>query len=301
MELYELRYFVKVAELEHMTRAAHELNLSEPALSRVIRKLEEELGAKLFTRRGRSITLTESGSVLLSRAHELLKYAGDIRSEIQGVQQLHQPVRLASRAAASRLPELLEQFHTAAPDVVVSVIQNDNAIIRNQEYDLMIGGTIIQPPKYSSAVLLEDPFRVLVPKDHPLAGKRAIGLKELDGESFIGVPPNRFIGSVIDQALETFRVHVKYAVYSDDSLMIRNLVERGLGVAIIPAYTFRDIDKQNLCELDILDPFPSLHLVLSWKPDAYQPEPVRRFRKFVIEYFRQFRERLEGGEGAALE
>lgn len=285
VELYELRYFVKVAELEHMTRAAHELNLSEPALSRVIRKLEEELGVKLFTRRGRSIILTESGSVLLSRAHELLRHAGDIRAELQGVQQTHQPVRLASRAAASLLPELLEQFHADSPDVVVNVIQNDNAIIRNQEYDLMIGGTIIQPPKYSSAVLLEDPFRVLVSRHHPLAGEGAIELKRLEGDNFIGVSPNRFIGSIIDQTLETFHVHVKRAVYSDDPLMIRNLVERGLGVAIIPAYTLRDIDKQNLCELAILDPFPSLHLVLSWKPEAYQLEPVRRFRKFVIEYF----------------
>ena len=56
---------------------------------------------------------------------------------------------------------------------------------------------------------------------------------------------------------------------------------------LIPAYTLRDIDKQNLCELAILDPFPSLHLVLSWKPETYQLEPVRRFRKFVIEYFRR--------------
>ena len=286
MELYELRYFVKVAELEHMTRAAHELNLSEPALSRVIRKLEEELGAKLFTRRGRSITLTESGSILLSRSHELLKYAGDIRAEIQGVQQLHQPVRLASRAAASLLPELLRQFRAEAPDVVVSVIQNDNAIIRNQEYDLMIGGTIIQPPKYSSVVLLEDPFRVLVPKDHPLAGRESVSLRELDGGSLVGVPPNRFISAIIDQALDALHVRLRRSIYSDDALMIRNLVEGGLGVAIVPAYTLRDIDKQNLCELTILDPFPSPHLVLSWKPDAYQPEPVRRFRKFVIDYFR---------------
>ena len=57
MELYQLRYFAKVAEMEHMTRAARELNLSEPALSRAIRQLEEELGTKLFERRGRSICL----------------------------------------------------------------------------------------------------------------------------------------------------------------------------------------------------------------------------------------------------
>lgn len=290
MELYELRYFIKVAEMEHMTRAAHELSLSEPALSRVIRKLEEELGVKLFSRRGRSITLTEGGNVLLARSRELLKHAGDIRAELQGVQQLRQPVRLAARAAASVLPELLERFHAANPDVVVSVVQNDNAIIRNQEYDLMIGGSIIQPPKYSSVVLLEDPFRVLLPENHSLAREGAIALKQLEGQDFIGLPPNRFISAIIDQALEAFHVHVRHCIYSDDALMIRNLVERGLGVAIIPAYTLRDIDKQNLCERPISDPFPSLHLVLSWKPGVYQPEPVSRFRKFAIEYFRSLRE-----------
>ena len=73
MELYQIRYFLKVAETEHMTRAARELNLSEPTLSRTIRQLEEELETKLFERRGRSIVLTESGSILMSRASEVLK------------------------------------------------------------------------------------------------------------------------------------------------------------------------------------------------------------------------------------
>ncbi len=110
MELYQLRYFVKVAEMEHMTRASKELNLSEPALSRGIRHLEDELGTKLFIRRGRSIVLTESGTLLLSRAREVLKGVDDLQAEVRGVPQLRQPVRLVSRAAASLLPPLLVDF-----------------------------------------------------------------------------------------------------------------------------------------------------------------------------------------------
>ena len=83
MELYQIRYFLKVAETEHMTRAARELNLSEPTLSRTIRQLEEELETKLFERRGRSIVLTESGSILMSRASEVLKQMEGLQAEAE--------------------------------------------------------------------------------------------------------------------------------------------------------------------------------------------------------------------------
>lgn len=291
MELYQIRYFLKVAETEHMTRAARELNLSEPTLSRTIRQLEEELETKLFERRGRSIVLTESGSILMSRASEVLKQMEGLQAEVRGARQTRQPVRLVARAAASILPGLLESFHKTQPDIAVSVMQNDNHVIRNQEYDLMIAGTIMQPPKYSSTVLLDDPFRVLLPLGHPLCGQKEVELSQLSGEAMIGLTPNRFISTVISQVLEEQQVRVVHHVYSDDTLMIRNLVERGLGFAIVPAFTLRSVDKQRLCELPIKGEFPSLHLVLSWKPDTYHPEQVRWFRRFVLEYFHNLREK----------
>lgn len=165
----------------------------------------------------------------------------------------------------------------AYPEYAVSIVQNDNQMIRNQEYDLMIGGTIIQPPKYSSVVLLDDPFRVWLPKDHPLAGQEQIRMRQLNGQPMVGLAPNRFISAMVSQVLAELDVQVIHRVYSDDPLMIRNLVELGMGFAVMPVFTLREIDKSSLCELPIADPFPCLHLVLSWKPDAYHPEPVCGF------------------------
>ena len=286
MELYQLRYFAKVAEMEHMTRAAQELNLSEPALSRAIRQLEEELGTKLFERRGRSIVLTESGTLLQTRAGGVLKHVGDVRAELRSVQQERQPVRLVARAAASILPDLLARFYERNPDIAVSVVQNDNNVIRNQEYDLMIGSTLIHPPKYSSVELVEDPFRVWLPPEHPLAAEEAVRLGDLTGQPMIGLAPNRFISVILQQALEQFDVRVRRPIYSDDPLMIRNLVERGMGFAIVPVYTLRAQDKTGIRELPIAESVPCLRLVLSWKKDAYHPEPVRQLRRFIVEYFR---------------
>ena len=287
MELYQLRYFIKVAEMEHMTFAAKELGLSEPALSRAIRQLEEELGVKLFERRGRNIILTESGNVMLVRSREILRDLAFMQAEVQNVQRESQPVRLVARAAASLIPGLIDAFKKEHPDIVVSIIQNDNHIIRSQEYDLMIGGSILQPPKYTSIVLLDDPFRVLLSKNHPLARKETIMLEELEGENMIGLSPNRYISAVIRQVLEEYHVHVQYQLYSDDPLMIRNLVEYGQGVCILPTFALREVDKKNLCEREIDQRFPELHLVLSWNKDAYQPEAVRIFRKFTKKYFAQ--------------
>ncbi|MGI6075089.1 MAG: LysR family transcriptional regulator [Pyramidobacter sp.] len=290
MELNQLRYFAKVAELEHMTQASRELNISESALSRSIRQLEEELGTRLFERRGRNIVLTESGALLLSRTYEITRRVGDICAEVRNVHNVHQPVVMVARAAACLLPTMIRDFQIQYPDIAVSVIQNDNHIIASQKYDLMLSGTMMLPPSHSSAVLLDNPFRVLLPREHRLAGQHSVALKQLDGLPFIGLTPNRFISVMVDQALKTQGISVVRHVYSDDALMIRNLVELGLGFSILPKFTFRAQDKQNLCELPISDPFPVLHLVLSWKQNSYYPKSVRRFRAFALDYFGKLRE-----------
>ena len=102
----------------------------------------------------------------------------------------------------------------------------------------------------------------------------------------IGLAPNRFISVILKQVLEEFNVRVRRPVYSDDPLMIRNLVERGMGFAIVPVYTLQAQDKTGIRELPIAESVPCLRLVLSWKKDAYHPEPVRQLRRFIVEYFR---------------
>ncbi len=195
-------------------------------------------------------------------------------------------MRLVSRAAASLLPPLLVDFCRENPSIPISVIQNDNDIIRNHEYDLMLGWATIHPSKHSSVVLLDDPFRILLPEDHPLASQSGIYLEQLAGESMIGLTPNRFISTLLSTFFEGLSAPVRRPIYSDDALMIRNLVARGLGFAILPVFALGDDDKQGLREVAILDPIPKLHLTLSWKPEAHHPESVRRFRRFVIDYFR---------------
>lgn len=192
---------------------------------------------------------------------------------------------VAVRRPAS-CPDLLARFYERNPDIAVSVVQNDNNVIRNQEYDLMIGSTLIHPPKYSSVELVEDPFRVWLPPEHPLAAGEAVRLGDLSGQPMIGLAPNRFISAVLQQVLEQFDVRVRRPIYSDDPLMIRNLVEQGMGFAIVPVYTLQAQDKTGIRELPIAESVPCLRLVLSWKKDAYHPEPVRQLRRFIVEYFR---------------
>ena len=210
-----------------------------------------------------------------------------LESEVKGAHQTLQPVRLVARAASCLIPNLLAEFTKQYPEISVSVIQNDNHVIRSEEYDLMISGSFIQPPKYSSTILLDDPFEILLSKDHPLASEEVIDVRQLDGLTMVGLAPNRFISSVVYQFLADHEVKVQHQVYSDDALMIRNLVERGLGFAFAPVFTFRPEDKECICTRPIANGFPPLHLVLSWKPNTYHPESVRIFRRFIQEYFQK--------------
>ena len=125
MEVDQLRYFLRVAERGNFTRAAEELNISQPALSRSIQKLEEELGQPVFERKTRSVALTDAGTLLQSRAQQILALIEDTKAEISDDGRSGQ-IRIGAipTIAPFFLPNLLRQFSTEFPAASI-IVQED--------------------------------------------------------------------------------------------------------------------------------------------------------------------------------
>ncbi len=192
MDLRHLSYFVAVAEEGSFTRAARRLYVSQPALSQRVRKLEDELGAALFYRRGRHVELTEAGRTLLEGAYGMERAINAAR-EAAGVGAGRLRVGFVEYANHAVLPEVLRVFRRLRPDAQLEYREGCTAeqvgALREGEIDV---GFVGLPLEDRSGLLLERVARVelmaALPQGHRLAARQAVALGELADERFLLFP-----------------------------------------------------------------------------------------------------------------
>lgn len=287
MELSQLRYFIKSAELQHLTKAAAELNISQPALTKVIRQLEEELDAELFERRGRNIFLTECGQILLQRANELVCFADDICTEINELKIKQQEVTVISRALGNLMPEIVKEFIAAYPNIKLTLIQDDNLTMQNFSYDLIISMSFVNTNTSNSVILLQEPFKIGLSRLHPLAQKEEVSLFDLQDTPFLGLTNSRLINKLIRQQFDDLGFSPKTIFYCDNIHTIMHLIAANTGFSVMPQYAWLDNDKKGINLLQISDFSFCRNISISWKAKSYISEPARLFKNFVVQWFRK--------------
>jgi DNA-binding transcriptional LysR family regulator len=198
VELRHLRYFVAVAEMENVSRAALKLHVSQPTLSRQIRDLEDEIGFSLLERTAKSVRLTEAGRAFLDDARALLQQADDAVKKARAIateepSELH--VGYSPTPFAEILPKTLRGFQRAMPDVHVRLHDWSNNAIRDGLRDGRLELGLIVPPVKTSSMrdlryeeLFHQRVCVAVAPQHRFARRRAIPLTEVAAEPFIASP-----------------------------------------------------------------------------------------------------------------
>ena len=192
MELRHLRYFVTIAEEKSFTRAAERLWVAQPGLSTQIRRLEEELGVKLFDRHTRGVDLTDAGRVFLERARAALAAADDARATGSDLESgLVGTIRLglATGVRSQLVPSLLERFAADRPDVEITVIESHGGTLlrglRDGRLDALIAPSVFGSPELHRTSLGSEPWAVLVGPGHRLAQPGPVTADELDGEEVV--------------------------------------------------------------------------------------------------------------------
>ena len=198
VELRHLRYFVAVAEMENVSRAAMQrLHVSQPSLSRQIRDLEDEIGVQLLERTAKSVRLTEAGRTFLDDARTILKYSDDAVAKVRTVAgkrdtELH--IGDWPLATSRIMPQLLRAYQKAMPNVKVKVhdwpVEKNLAGVRDGRLQL----AIILPPLKANALdelrfepLFTSRVCLAVSSDHPFAGRKSVSLADAAREPFIGL------------------------------------------------------------------------------------------------------------------
>lgn len=193
MDLRSLRYFIAVAEERHVGRAAQRLHMTQPPLSRAIRRLEDDVGSALFVRTPRGVDLTRAGSVMLEEARALLDHAERLRRRVVTASG---PATLVVGTLADTVEHLgtrlVTAFRTARPDVAVSVHEADlgdpSAGLRTGLVDVALTRTPFDTSGLALRTLRTEPVGVVLPAGDPLAACDRLTTTELTGRSWVRLP-----------------------------------------------------------------------------------------------------------------
>jgi len=241
LNLRDIRALVAVAEAGSFTRAAERLHLSQPALTVQIRRLEEAVGARLFDRNSRNVSLTATGRELLPLLRKSLQ---DMDSVLRDARALGEgesgTVRVACLPtfAASVLPELVIEMKREVPRVVFQirdvVASTVNALVRNEEADIGLTGGEVLDPMLEVLQTGVDRLVVVCPQAHPLARKRRIGLNDLAQAPLVLTAQGTSVRAVVDAALRESRDPLDIACEPMYMMTAVAMVRAGLGVTILP-------------------------------------------------------------------
>jgi DNA-binding transcriptional LysR family regulator len=242
VELRQLEHFVAVAEDCHFTRAAKRLRVAQSGLSASIRALERELGASLFLRSTRQVELTAAGRAFLTEARRTLAAAGAAREAVSAVQGLLRGSLVIGTLQCLRvvhLPTVLGRFLNAHPGVEVQLRHGGSTDlleqVRNGQLDLAFVARPTQPADdLALTPLSTEPLVVACALDHPIAALPRVELGELRGERFVDFQRGWGARDLADEVLAGAGVDRRVALEVSDIHSLLDIVECGLGVALVP-------------------------------------------------------------------
>ncbi|MFE7192721.1 LysR family transcriptional regulator [Kitasatospora sp. NPDC057541] len=288
MDLLQLRHFRTVARFEHISRAAEELNVAQPSLSRTIARLEAELGTPLFDRQGRRIRLNEYGAVFLRHVDRALSELDDGRRALREARETGLGrVGVASETLLT-VTHLMGGFRAAYPGAEVRLFQSTvsemDRQLRAGEVDFCVASQPLTGPDLESVELLREEVLLAVPRGHWLDGRESVTIAEIADEPFVTTRRGHWQRALLERLFATEGISPRLSCEGDEPGASQDMISTGLGIGLIPAMS-------RLAGTDTHVPVAWVHveapncyrvLTLVWNREAYQSEAARRFREFTV-------------------
>jgi len=281
-----LRYFLQVAERSNFTRAAEDLLVSQPALSRSIQKLEEELGQPVLERKTRSVSLTDAGALLQARAQQVLSIIEDTKAEITDDGQSGR-VRVGAipTIAPYFLPEVLQRFSAAFPKATLIVQENTTDLLLKSctqgEIDLAIVALPI-PAKYLEIEeLFEEELLLVLPPDHQLAKKPKIRLRDVEPFPFVLLDEAHCLSDNIESFCRQRSFQPVAVERTSQLTMVQELVSLSHGVSMIPAMARQRDQSDRRVYRSLSNPKPMRTIAVVWNPYRFQSRLLKAFREHL--------------------
>lgn len=295
LSFIHLRTFLTVIKQGSFTRAAHELSLTQPAVSGHIAALEEEFGMPLFNRTGKKIVLTDAGSILQKGARDILDRVEDLKGELTDLKALRGgTIRIGASKIIGvyMLPRILMAFRDQFPDIELQIsIHSAHTIagqVEDNAYDLAIvgEGDQIASRNIGVKVIGEDRLVVIAAPNHPLASRGMVTIDELGSEPFI--LSGRLTASLqsLKAQLSELGVNLKSSIEMDEAGAIKRAVEEGAGLAILSrSVVERELIEGRLIELQLDHQILKRSILMLWRQDRRFSKNTEAFMRFLQKAF----------------
>ena len=283
MELLQLRYFLAVAENEHITNTAKQLHIAQPALTQSIHRLEQELGVSLFERAGRGIRLSPAGAYVRDRVKPAMETLENVARDVQLFQQGEQGVvRVGVHAASGVAIDGIAAYSELNPHVSFEITQDE----RERHRDVIV--TTITPRGSSTVenAIEKTPFSerigIAVPAGSTLG--ETVSLSDFANERFIALAGSRRFREVCDTfcARRAFTPHIAFE--SDNPLVVKKMIGLGLGVGFWPDHSWGDLDPKSCRLVHLQEPEFTRDVIVAKTSRCTPDSEARRFYEFLLDY-----------------
>ena len=244
MDLLQLTYFCSAAKTQNFSKTAEAFFVPPSNVSQTIKRLEKELGTRLFHREPNKITLNETGRIFYANVSHALALIHEAKERAQA--SAHLPtgeIKILVHTCRRIVTQAVEAFKTKYPDVFFVI---HHTSVGNGDYDFIISDEFFSPRLPQKSLLLSEPIMLACHAKHPLAIKEEIRASELLNEPFIAMSAGNSMHGVLSRICERENVKFKIAIQSDDPFYVRKYLDENLGIAFVPATSWRGTLSSNV-------------------------------------------------------
>jgi len=294
--LNSLRLFLQVAQNRSFSETSRNANLSQPALSRTIRLLEEELGTRLFDRNSRNVSLTAAGEAMLPIVERLTADFDHAFSELaltfSGARGRVVIGALPS-VAASTLPAAIASFLKSHPQVEIVVRDHLSGALYQQMQERQIDLAIATPPEegeFTFEPFMDDPMVLVAPAGQQFDGAGPVGWSVFVDQPFIAMAPRSSVRNLTDVAMHKAGITARPLFECTQLATVGAMIEAGLGITALPRSTIDMIQSPNLITRPLGKPVITRAIGIAYLTDRTLPPAAEAF-------FRHFLGEARGGSG----
>ena len=248
--------FHEVVKFRSFSRAAEELFVSQPAVSKHIRQLEQKIGLGLIRRRRGKFDLTETGEILFKHTHKICSNLLEIENALSILKKDHHGVlKIGTTESYSKclMPKLLSGFQTSHPSIKITLeVGNSEEIqksLLDYKNDLGLIGLVKASSRFESVPFLREELVIIVSPKHPLGKRKAVSLKEIEGYPFIIRAKGSTTRRILSQAFEELDIHPSLLIETGSSEFIKQWVSEGKGVSIIVKRLGEDEERRGMIKM----------------------------------------------------
>lgn len=287
MDLSQLINYVTVVEEGALTRASEKMHISQPALSKSIMRIEETVGAKLFDRSGKHMTVNNYGQILYMWAKNSLNSYNLAVEEIHKLQEASGNSLLIGCSGYMYALPIIMSFQSEHPEINVSNFKFSRAdfpdVIYREDVDCVLSCMNHQSDNTSSLLLYTDQIFVSLPAGHPLAGRTELHLEEIKDEKLIMSSGDTLYNYAVRKMYENIRTEPNIGSFVQTPILIR-MISSGLGISLINRETRQEVDLRSggkcVC-VPLIDDFCVTSAYLLWKKTSDRSRVFQMFYEHV--------------------